>query len=143
MRKIFCVFGALAFSACAAPASAPPPAPTLPATIAPTATLIPTSTTEPTAVPVFTPTTIATISAIQQPTSTRAAIIAIDSSWSVFRPEVVDLEIKGKTLTLVLNRTALWFNNQHGALVYKLVTGNFKATAIVNARKRTNPAQAP
>ncbi len=65
------------------------------------------------------------------------------SGWSLFKPEVVTLTYESNSPVLTLDQSALWFNAQQSALLYRLVTGNFKITAKVYARKRTNPAQPP
>ncbi|MBI3914734.1 MAG: hypothetical protein HY327_11200 [Chloroflexi bacterium] len=141
MKNSFFVPALIGLAACAAPSPTPTPVPTIALpTVTPTA--IPTSTLAPTLVPptetpapIFTPTSAATLNAKRT--------IFIDSTWAVFNPGVVEMEIKGKSLTLSLNKPALWFNNLQGVLAYKLISGNFKATAGVSARKRSNPAQPP
>ncbi len=142
-KHLFIALGLLALVACAAPAPTPASTPTR---ISPTATNPPpTSTLAPTLPP---PTATATLAPTTTPTGapvspTPLQTTFIDSSWDVFRADALDLNITGKSLTLNLIKPALWFNNQQGALVYKLINGNFKATAAVSARKRSNPAQAP
>ncbi len=66
-----------------------------------------------------------------------------DSNWTVFNSDIVDTTADKKTLALTLKQRAGWAANNQAALVFKLVTGNFKATATVRARKTSDPAQPP
>lgn len=63
--------------------------------------------------------------------------------WSVFNPQAVDIQSENGSLTLTLKRHALWFMEQRGVLVYKLVRGNFKITADVLTAKHSDPTQPP
>jgi hypothetical protein len=67
----------------------------------------------------------------------------LDSSWSVLHPEAVSITVAGSALTLRLTHPALWFNSSEGVLVYKLVSGNFKLTSTVHARKASAPTLPP
>src|SRR5712692_3695286 len=68
---------------------------------------------------------------------------ALDSSWTVLHPEAVAITVAGSALTLRLTGPAFWFNASQGVLVYKSVTGNFKVTATVHARKASAPTMPP
>jgi hypothetical protein len=57
---------------------------------------------------------------------------ALSRSWSVLQPELVRTRVGGGALSLELGGAALWFNDSMGVLVFKQVTGNFKATATVH-----------
>jgi len=63
--------------------------------------------------------------------------------WLVYRPEVLDIAVGSGALSLTLTQQALWYNNSRGPLVYKLVSGDFKVTARVRAKKASNPQEAP
>lgn len=79
----------------------------------------------------------------QLPASDTFAGSALDPSWSVLHPEAVTLTVAGGALTATLTRAALWYNGSEGVLVYKLVTGDFKLTSTVHARKASSPSQPP
>jgi hypothetical protein len=68
---------------------------------------------------------------------------SLDPSWTVFNPSVVAVSVAGGALHLVAARSSLWFDSSQGALVHKLVAGDFKATTTVHTRKASNPAVAP
>jgi hypothetical protein len=68
---------------------------------------------------------------------------ALDPSWTVLRADAVSVSVHDKALYLQPNRSVLWYGSSQGILVYKLVTGNFKATATVHARLASNPALPP
>lgn len=67
----------------------------------------------------------------------------LDPSWQVLHPEAVSSTVAGGALTLRLTQPALWYNGSEGVLVYKMVTGDFKLTATVHARKASAPTQPP
>lgn len=67
----------------------------------------------------------------------------LDPAWHVYRPEVLDIAVGSGALSLTLTQQALWFNNSRGPLVYKLVSGDFKVTAHIRARKNSSPQEAP
>ena len=68
---------------------------------------------------------------------------SLSSEWMVFRPDVLNITVANGALSLRLDQQALWFNDSHGPLVYKYVTGNFRMTARVLLHKASNPAEAP
>ena len=67
----------------------------------------------------------------------------LDASWTVFRPDLADISVADGSLSIVPHSGALWYQASQADLVYKLVTGNFKATTTVHARKASNRAQTP
>jgi len=64
-------------------------------------------------------------------------------SWTVFKPQAVEVAVEDGALILTLRQRALWFMNERGVLVYQLVTGNFKITANVLAARASDPSQPP
>ena len=68
---------------------------------------------------------------------------ALDSSWTVYNPDLVDVTVVDGSLSLRPNQLILWFQASEGVLVYKLVKGNFKVTSTVHARKVSIPADPP
>jgi hypothetical protein len=68
---------------------------------------------------------------------------ALNSSWTVFRPDLADITVADGSLSIVPHSGALWYQASQADLVYKLVTGNFKATTTVHARKASNRMQTP
>lgn len=65
---------------------------------------------------------------------------ALDPAWTVLLPEAVDLSVAGGQLRAIPNRSTLWFEAQHGPLVHRRVTGDFRASATVRARTRDGAA---
>jgi hypothetical protein len=68
---------------------------------------------------------------------------ALDPAWTIFGDPVVDVTVENGALSMHMVRPALWFNAMTASLVYKEVTGDFKVTARVHARKFSDPAQPP
>jgi hypothetical protein len=68
---------------------------------------------------------------------------AIDSAWQIINAGKIDVTVTGGALHVRPTQSLLWFNASQGALIHKTVTGDFKVTATVHARKRTDPTQAP
>jgi hypothetical protein len=68
---------------------------------------------------------------------------SLDPSWQVLNPGAVSITVSGGSLSLELTQAALWYQASQGVLVFKEVTGNFKATARVHAHRTTNPAEPP
>jgi len=64
-------------------------------------------------------------------------------SWTIFNGAGVAVTVSGGALHLVPSRSLLWFNGSQGTLVYKLVSGNFKATTTAHTRKASDPSQPP
>jgi hypothetical protein len=67
----------------------------------------------------------------------------LDPSWTVFRSDLADLAIADGALSITPKPKDLWYQASQGVLVYKLVTGDFKVTATVHARKASDRATAP
>jgi hypothetical protein len=63
---------------------------------------------------------------------------ALSPAWTVLRPDLADLVVSSGSLSLTPHGGALWYQASQGVLVYKLVTGDFKATATVHARRASN-----
>jgi hypothetical protein len=68
---------------------------------------------------------------------------ALDASWIVLRPDLADISVGQGTLSVRPHPNALWYQAGQGELVYKLVTGDFKATATVHTRKATDSSMPP
>src|SRR5262245_58904444 len=68
---------------------------------------------------------------------------ALDPSWSLFRPELVQITVADGALSLEPDQYALWFNASRGPLVYRLVTGDFRVTARVHARRKSDLSLPP
>jgi hypothetical protein len=86
-----------------------------------------------------------------QPTdAVRAMIAALNTNhtptylrWFIFNPIHVGTASDNGTLVLTLKSRALWFMDQRGVLLYRLIRGNFRITAKVEARKFSDLTQAP
>lgn len=63
--------------------------------------------------------------------------------WSIYGPDAVDLELRDGALHLAPRPFALWFDRNRGPLVYQLVDADFRVTARVRARLRSDPTQPP
>ena len=68
---------------------------------------------------------------------------ALDSSWTVYNPDLVDVSVADGSLSLQPNQLILWYQASEGVLAYKLVKGDFKVTSTVRARKVSTPADPP
>ena len=77
------------------------------------------------------------------PASDRFDGKSLHRSWSILQPNLMLTSVRRGALTLTLTGPALWFNDSMGVLVYKPVTGNFKATATVHTRGASSPGQPP
>ncbi|HYQ04789.1 MAG TPA: hypothetical protein VER96_39210 [Polyangiaceae bacterium] len=77
------------------------------------------------------------------PTSDPFDGTTLNSSWTVFRPDLADITIADGSLSIVPHSGALWYQASQADLAYKLVTGDFKATSTVHARKASNRMQTP
>ena len=66
---------------------------------------------------------------------------SLDPSWNLTRKELLDISVSGGELHLVAKEYSVWFNHEAGAAVSKPVSGNFKATTSVKARKNSAPSQ--
>lgn len=71
---------------------------------------------------------------------------SLDPSWSVLDPELLSISESAGRLHLqaVPGQDSVWYLNSTKELVWKTVTAtNFRVTATVFPRKRTDPTQAP
>jgi hypothetical protein len=67
---------------------------------------------------------------------------SLDPSWSVVNPGNFERTVSGGALHLRPTTNTLWWETTAtGALVHKLVTGDFKLTTAVRARRASNPDQ--
>jgi len=63
--------------------------------------------------------------------------------WSVVNLQDVDIRSENGSLVMTLTHRALWFMEQRGVLVYKLVDGNFRIMARVHTSKSSDPSRPP
>jgi hypothetical protein len=68
---------------------------------------------------------------------------SLDPAWSVFNPEVVDVEVADGALSLDMKKSALWYQAGRGTLLEKRVSGNFMVTATVHAQKASDASAMP
>jgi hypothetical protein len=68
---------------------------------------------------------------------------SLDPSWALLNASKFNVAVHDGALHLLPTQASLWFNGIGGALVWKEVTGNFKVTATVRPRKRTDPGEPP
>jgi hypothetical protein len=67
----------------------------------------------------------------------------LDRSWSTVQPDLVSARVRDGALSLTLRGPALWFNASVGVLMFKPVSGNFKATTTVRTRSQSEPDEPP
>jgi len=77
------------------------------------------------------------------PTSDTFEGTTLDASWTVFRGDLADIAVADGSLSIAPHSGAAWYQASQADLVYKLVTGDFKATTTVHARKVSNRMQPP
>ncbi len=65
----------------------------------------------------------------------------IQTSWTAVNAGQTDNSVNGGVLRMKPNKNCVWFNADEGPGLVKLVTGNFKVTANVRARRASNPSQ--
>jgi hypothetical protein len=68
---------------------------------------------------------------------------SLDPSWTIFNDPSLDATVSAGALHMELTAAALWFQASQGTLVHKTVTGDFRVTATVHARKTSAPAEPP
>jgi hypothetical protein len=68
---------------------------------------------------------------------------SLDPSWNVFNGSGVTISVHDGALYLQPTRALLWYNASEGMQISKMVTGDFKATAVVHARKASDPTMPP
>jgi hypothetical protein len=67
---------------------------------------------------------------------------SLDASWSLVNAGNFERRVDGGALHLrPTTNTLWWMGDATGALVHKLVTGDFKLTTSVRARRASNPSQ--
>jgi hypothetical protein len=67
----------------------------------------------------------------------------LDPSWTFFRDDVADVLVENGSMSITMTRPQLWFNANTSSFLYKLVTGDFKVTSRVRARKSSDPNAPP
>ncbi|MBZ0090176.1 MAG: hypothetical protein K8H90_07345, partial [Thermoanaerobaculia bacterium] len=65
------------------------------------------------------------------------------AGWSVLNPEQASVVEAAGELAVEPGPNTLWFNGSSSILVWKQVTGNFRVTARVRARRASQPDQVP
>src|SRR5262245_53436818 len=63
---------------------------------------------------------------------------ALDPSWQRTRAALLDISVEGGELHLEPNQYSVWFHAEVGAALSKPVTGDFRVTTSVKARKRSD-----
>jgi len=68
--------------------------------------------------------------------------LSLDGSWSILNGNNFSYAVSGGALHITPTTNTLWWMaDASGALVYKLVTGNFKLTTAVRARRASDPSK--
>jgi hypothetical protein len=75
------------------------------------------------------------------PTSDEFNGTALDSSWNLTRGDLLDVSVSGGELHLVAKEYSVWYHEEAGAALWKPVSGNFKVTTSVKARRDSDPSQ--
>lgn len=75
------------------------------------------------------------------PTSDEFNGSSLDASWNLTRPELLDISVSGGELHLIAKEYSVWFDYEAGAALWKPISGNFKVTTSVKARKESDPSQ--
>lgn len=65
------------------------------------------------------------------------------SGWSVLNPDDASVAEEGGALAVEPGPSTLWFDGSSSILVWKQVTGNFRVSARVRARRASQPDQVP
>lgn len=76
---------------------------------------------------------------VQAPPGPAEELTYQGQSWTTFRAESFEYKVEDSKLHLTLHEAVRWAGDQQGGLVYRLVSGDFRVTATVRARRRTNP----
>ncbi len=63
--------------------------------------------------------------------------------WQRVQAQAATVEVTGGELVVRLDAAALWFNASRGFFLHRPITGDFKATTRVRARKTSAPAEPP
>jgi hypothetical protein len=67
----------------------------------------------------------------------------LDKSWTILRPDLADVAVAAGALSITPKPNDLWYQASQGVLVYKLLSGDFKVTTTVHARKANDPNTPP
>src|SRR5262249_51328643 len=67
----------------------------------------------------------------------------LDASWTIFRPDLADVAVADGALSITPKPKDLWYQASQGVVVYKTLTGDFKVTTTVHARKASDPSAPP
>ncbi len=63
--------------------------------------------------------------------------------WQRLNPQLFDDEVRDGALWITPIGRGLWFDRSAGPLVHQTITGDFRVTARVRARRRSAPAEPP
>jgi hypothetical protein len=63
--------------------------------------------------------------------------------WQVINPQAVRVSVEDGAIVLRLIGPALWLNGDKGVLLYRDVTGDFRATATVRTARTSDPSAPP
>lgn len=64
-------------------------------------------------------------------------------AWRLINPQAVRISVEDGALLMDLIGSVLWFNADRGVLLYREVTGDFRATATVLSSKASDPSSPP
>ena len=67
----------------------------------------------------------------------------MNASWTVLNAGQFTSTVGGGVLRMTPNTNCVWFHGDQGPALVKLVTGNFKVTTSVRARRASRPADPP
>jgi hypothetical protein len=83
--------------------------------------------------------------ASQAPATTLPEKTAIPGfeDWELINPQAVRVSVDDGALVMDLIGSVIWFNADKGVLLYREVTGDFRATATVRTSKAPDPSQPP
>lgn len=81
----------------------------------------------------------------QAATATQAPATPVPGfeDWQLLNPQAVQVSVEAGALVLDLVRSALWYNDRKGALFYREVSGDFRASATVRTAKASDPSAPP
>jgi hypothetical protein len=68
---------------------------------------------------------------------------ALDASWDVKRGDALDIDVRDGALHLAPTSYLLWYQENEGAMISKLLAGDFSVRARVRARRASEPSQPP
>jgi hypothetical protein len=64
---------------------------------------------------------------------------ALDPSWSPRNIELVDVEVSDGQLVITPNQFSVWFHAEQGPAYFQDVSGDFRVTTAVRARRASSP----